>query len=119
MGDLSGANGDGQLPMDYFDFDLSSFGMDGGLAATGISLQAVPEVDENPRIAVNQHRVSETTSLSGSADAGTIWANTVDHQGGNSGSGLSQTSVTSKGEMLHEQVRDISLKTEMQFWTGP
>lgn len=111
MGDHNGANGDGQLPMDYFDFDLSSFGMDGGLAATGISLQAVPEADENPRM-ITQDRMLETTSHSTPADAGTIWANTVDHQNGNSARDMPQHAIAPKGEMLHEQVSSLSSQTE-------
>lgn len=104
MGETNSANGDSQLPMDYFDFDLSSFGMDGGLAPTGINLQAIPEVDDDHRMAVNQSRTLETRRLSSSAGAGTIWADTVDHQNGNSVSDLAQTAMASRGEMLHEQV---------------
>lgn len=108
MGDTSGPNGDSQLPMDYFDFDLSSFAMDGGLAPTGINLQAIPEVDDNQRMEANQSRTEETRRLSSSADAGTLWADTIDHRNENSVSELAQTAMASRGEMLHEQVSLVS-----------
>lgn len=106
MGDSNPANSDPQqqLSMDYFDFDLSSFGMD-GLASTGINLEAAPEVEDQPRMAASEGRTMETRDSSRSlGDAGTIWENNVDPQNGNATNVLATTTLGSRGELLHEQV---------------
>lgn len=101
---MGGMNGEANqhaanTAMDYFDFDLSSFAMEGGLESTGITLDPVPEeIDLDAQIA-DQNRMMESRPANGVTEP--IWSNNQDR--GHSEDGFSQAEVIT-GQQLHEQV---------------
>lgn len=113
MGEGDMANGDSlqQLPMDYFDFDLSSFASDGVLTSTGISLGMNGEedaqidnyLDTNGRTESVVHENGDTASAS--APSAAIWAERDQKLSKNHAENPTQTAATQSNQQLHEQVR--------------
>lgn len=114
---MGAINGDSnQLPgntaMDYFDFDLSSFAMDGGLESTGIALDPVPEE-------IDLDAAQMTTGQSQGMNPGPVipdrmteptWLNNQGSRQGHATDDLSQKTVAT-GQQLSEQV-SIELLTD-------
>jgi hypothetical protein len=108
MGQVSGdtVQQPSNAAMDYFDFDLSSFAMEGGLESTGITLDPVPEeIDlETAQIVHEQDPVVESRNRA-TSNGGTesIWSNNEAIHHGNPTNGSAQAAVVT-GQQLHEQV---------------
>jgi hypothetical protein len=93
--------------MDYFDFDLSTFAMEGGLESTGITLDPVPEeIDlDGVQAVADQGRIMESRSqIIANGMTEPIWSNNDETQHGKSAEGFVQAAVMT-GQQLHEQVR--------------
>ncbi|KAJ9120734.1 hypothetical protein QFC22_002665 [Naganishia vaughanmartiniae] len=111
MGEGDIANGDShqQLPMDYFDFDLSSFASDGGLTSTGINLgingdddgQIQNFLDTSTRTESAIHGNGNTGSAA--APAAAIWGEGDQRLSGGPAEKTSQPAMMQGNQQLHEQ----------------
>lgn len=107
MGQVSGdaVQQPSNAAMDYFDFDLSSFAMEGGLESTGITLDPVPEeidLDAPQPLAEQEQVVESRNRIIPNGGTEPIWSNNGDIPNGPA-SGFAQAAVIT-GQQLHEQV---------------
>lgn len=107
---MGAINGDAnQLPgntaMDYFDFDLSSFAMDGGLESTGIALDPVPEeIDlDAVQMTADQSQVMNPGPAIPNRVIEPTWSNNQGSRQGHVADTLSQKALVT-GQQLSEQV---------------
>ncbi|KAJ9105492.1 hypothetical protein QFC21_001863 [Naganishia friedmannii] len=123
MGEGDVANGDShqQLPMDYFDFDLSSFASDGVLASTGINLGLHGEEDAQIDSFLDTSRGTANDShengniANSTAPAAAMWGEGDQKLPGNAVESASHTSMAQGNQQLHEQLAQFHMQSPAIF----
>lgn len=127
MGEGDIANGGDlqqQLPMDYFDFDLSSFASDGVLTSTGINLGVHGEEDEQINNLLDTNRGMESNmhdngnGANAPTPAAAMWGESDQRLSGNSAESNPHPTTAQSNQQLHEQVSSVR-KIPSRIWHLP